>query len=118
MPAKPTEIKSLTHAERAARRKRIAEFCRSHSVHAAALEFGVTPSLIRAACAEAGVPCTRDADVKGAGRTIDVVAALLNSTVSYATIAERHRLTRQSVHGIAARCVEAGIKIRPRRGAA
>lgn len=108
----------MSHAERAERRARIAEYCRTHSVQDAAQHFAVTPALVYSACVAAGVPRTHEVDTKAAGRTIDVVAALVNSGASYATIAERHRLTRQSIYGIAARCVEAGLKIRSRKGAA
>lgn len=104
----------MTHAERAERRAKVAEYCRTHSVRDAAQHFGVTPPYVYDACATAGVECLREPSARKAGRVLDIVAALVNTAQPYATIAERKGVTRQAVHAIVTRCVAAGIKVKVR----
>lgn len=104
----------LTHEERAARRKKIAAYCRRRTCAEAAIEFGVSTSTVHSACQEHGV-VYRSAYSEPAPTKLQLVAALVNTTTSLTELARQHRVSRQAVHLFKNKCVAAGLKVLPRR---
>lgn len=101
----------MTHKERAARRKQIAKFCRNHTAAEAATDFGVSITMVRAACREHGVtPVPNQRQCVPTDQTLQIIALLLNGT-SRTEIRKRFNLTRQRVAQIAKRAIDSGFKI-------
>tara|TARA_R110000782_G_scaffold253743_1_gene341927 strand:+ start:9520 stop:9840 length:321 start_codon:yes stop_codon:yes gene_type:complete len=103
----------VTHEERAARRKEIAEFCRENPVKAACAKFGVGPTLVRGACDEYGVMAAR-ADGEPPESRLKLVADLVNSDYTFASLGDYYGLSRQAVQQFAAKCKAAGLRVRDR----
>ena len=106
---------SMSHAERAKRRREIAAYCRTHSLDEAAREFGVCQGKVRVACSEHGVTPLRDSAPHVRDGHLQLIAELLKSRSSYASIARRRGLTRQAVAQLASRCDAAGIPVAARQ---
>ena len=103
---------TLTHEERKERRERIAKYCQTKTVAQACAQFGCGETLVASACREFGtVP--RMAVTKSSGR-LRIIATLVNTSESYAAVAKRHRVSRQSVQQLAKKCIEAGLLVKPR----
>ena len=102
----------MTHPERAARRQKIAEYCREHTQIEAALEYGVSIHTVKAACLTGGVKYRCDNAI--ASSTYDVIADLVNTDAALPVVGVKHRISRQRIHQIFTRCLKAGIPVRPR----
>ena len=106
----------LTHTDRRARRGEIAAFCaRGKTVAEAAAKFGCGATLVLTACREADVEPKRKA-VADTSR-LRLVAALLNTTVSFANLAKRYGVTRQAIEKFAGKCAAAGLRVQSRKTA-
>lgn len=111
----------MTHRDARERRRRMAVAVSSgREVAEVAEAFEVSAETVRAACVECGVPVPRQPCTSVRGevarpRTLAIIADLLNTGDACAAIAERHGVTRAWVSGLANRCIEAGIPVRPRR---
>lgn len=104
---------TLTHAERRARRVQIAAFCaKGKTVGEAAARFECGETLVLTACREAGVEPKRKAPTDPS--RLRLVAALVNTSTSFTTLAKRHGVTRQAIEKFANKCAAAGLKVRAR----
>ena len=102
---------TLTHPERRARRKQMAEFVeKDGSVSAAAKLFSVSSATIRNACLEYGV--VPDSQVVQRGTTVFPVIAGLQRGERVADLAEQFKVTKQRVHKIKQLCKEHGIVLK------
>lgn len=102
----------LTHDERKARRERIAGYCQTKTVAQACAQFGCGETLVLSACREFAVVPHRAA-AKTSGR-LRLIAALVNTSETYAAVAKRHRVSRQAVQQLAQKCIEAGLPVKSR----
>jgi len=103
----------MSRAERQARRKKIARFCQRHTTAEACKEFGVGATLVQTACAEHDVvPLSGEPEPPRS--RLRLVAALVNTRTTFSELARRHRVSRQAVQLFAAKCRDAGLKVRPR----
>lgn len=105
---------SLTHAEREKRRLAIADYCRTNTAAKAMKKFGVGTDLVRTACAVHGVTPVAGKSKAPDRSRLRLIAALLNTTTSYAHLAKKHGVTRQAVQSFAEKCVAAGLKVKSR----
>jgi hypothetical protein len=102
-----------SHAERAALRKRVAEFVRSGgTIQKACTEFGVALGTVYRAMKEEDVPVP-------VGRSLGsnaylVIADLCNTNDSTRVIAERLGISPQRVSQINQQCKRAGVPVRKR----
>ena len=100
---------TLTHAERAQRRRRIAERVRENgcSIDEAAQAFGVSRSMVRDSCHEHGVAFTDGRSAQPLGvSTYRIILALLKGE-EQASVSRRMRVSHQRVSEIAASVREA-----------
>lgn len=100
---------TLSHEERAERRKQIAEFCKNNSVADAAKRFGLTSGTIRSACIEHGVQPIRDPSSTGTVQTMRILKRLLDGETQV-KLAGEYRVSRQRVQQIQKTAEEAGFK--------
>ena len=105
---------TISHADRLARRKAIADFIAGGGSMAEACDkFKVTTEPVRRACVEF------DVNPPIAGRAshqvLEILADLLNTDDGCTTIAARRRCTPQNVSQIQRRAIAAGIRITPRK---
>lgn len=113
-PIHPEMVQRLSHADRMVRRKKIATYCRTHTSAEASAEFGVSETLVLAACRANNVKPPR---VILGHTNLELVGALcMRKGVTYADLAAEYGISRQAVHNLAKRCREAGIPVMARRG--
>lgn len=101
---------SMSHEERRARRQRIADYCRDHTVTEAAFAHGVSCTFVREACAEHGVAVESLANAKTAS-SYAILLDLHKGEGTQVEIAERHGVSRQRVGQIAAEARKAGWQV-------
>lgn len=111
MPESETTVKVLTHEDRMRRRKRIAVYCRTHTVAQACERFGVAETLVLAACRAAAV---RPRRALLATTNLKLVGLLVTTDASYSDLATKFGVSRQAVHNLATRCKAAGIPVKGR----
>ena len=100
---------TLTHAERAERRRRIAEHVRDNgcSISEAARHFGVSVNMVRDSCHEHGVAFTDGRSAQPLGvSTYRIILALLKGE-EQASVSRRMRVSPQRVSEIAGSLREA-----------
>lgn len=109
---------TLSHVERAERRRRIADYCRTHTWPEAAQEFGVSHNTAREACKVHGVEPVRMPHMEPVRpATMSILAALQNEPGrSLADVASAHGISRQRVQEILRRARDAGMRFGGRDG--
>ena len=105
----------MTHEQRSARRQQIAEHVRDagDTIGDAARLFGVSIATVRSACLEYRVKWPDSTHEKHVG-SLELIAAMFDSTKSLAEIADSRNVSRQRVSRLFVDAVKAGIPI-PRR---
>ena len=105
----------MTHAERAERRKQIAEFVEKHNgdVPKAAIKFGVSETTVQTSCLEHGVEL--QSKVAQRGTTVFMIIAELQRGTPISEAAKLLGVTRQRVGAVRAKCLEHGISLKRRR---
>mgnify|MGYP001171454228 CR=1 FL=1 len=111
---------TLTHAQRRARRAEMAQLVGDGlSLTDAAKQFGVCERTVRDACLQHGIRSLRGPSPRG--RTLLILAELLNTSAPFDFVARKHGVARATVKAIFPRAVDAGIRFplrdRARRGA-
>ncbi len=111
----PTTTVRMTHPERAARRKEIAEYVRAnHSRQEAVVKFGVSIDSVDQACREHGVKPTRYQHRQP--KSFEIVAVLQNTSKTIVEIADERGVEHQWVRELYHAALEGGIKF-PNRNA-
>lgn len=95
---------ALTHAERRARRKRIAKYAENHTDSDSARNFGVSPHTVRLARNEFGVLKTPEPSPSSFSIIADLILGKKMSDV-----ARSHRVSRQFVHQVKRKMEKCGI---------
>lgn len=106
----------MTHKERKERRRVIAEYVRTHPderLKSVAFKFAVNLRTVYNACKENNVSVERRFKTKH--RTIKIVADLINTQDPNVQIAARYDTIVQTVSEIKSACLQAGIKLHPKR---
>lgn len=109
----------MTHVERFARRKAIADAVRDGCpASEVAVDFGVSLHLVWSACKQFGVIRTMATRLHLCNKVkrFDVLAAVLNTDETYAVIGKRLGLKVQSVAFIVKEARAAGIRVRGKVG--
>lgn len=109
----------MTHKERKARRKEIAEWVKNSDSETprkdAVDHFKCTAEFVRRACAEYGVLIRDSRRGTAPEHTFSIIGDLCNTDDTFSTIARRYNLTKQRIQQIASRCEGVNIPIRRRK---
>lgn len=97
-----------SQADRAVRRRQIADYAADHDVAETMLHFGISETLVRISCREWNIVPRTGIKNNGGSRLLDILKQLLDGK-SQAVIAEELHLSRQRVHAVAVAAKAAGI---------
>jgi hypothetical protein len=107
-------VPKLTHEERHQRRLRMAAAVAEGELpQTVAANFRVSLPTVCQSCREQGVPVFTK--LRGKVSTLRLLAALLNSSSSYAAIARQFHVSRELVRRLAEQAFEAGIRLQLRK---
>ena len=103
----------MTHAERRERRRRIAEYCKTHTTSDASTEFEISPNYIRQACREFDVTPRyplRENIQRGKSRTLLILYRLMQG-IPPRKIAQDLSVSDKYVYHIKSDAKEIGFRI-------
>lgn len=101
---------ALSHKERAARRREIAEFCRTHTKEEACAAFGVSEATADVACREYGVRAVQSNVPMTKVHTLKMLKLLMDG-YTQSSIAQAFGVTASLVNQLAQKAREAGFKL-------